>query len=285
MSHATHQSHNAAVEALVQSADFEIIPFKSAAEKLPLVPPGATITVTCSAKLGLDRTLDFTASAVNAGYRVVPHLAARQITDEAYLRKFIGRLDELGVTDLYVIGGDAPEPAGNYNSAAEVIEALSDIEHGIQTIGVACYPEGHPSISDATLFETLRREQPHADYMVSQLCFSSGSITSWLDKVRAEGIALPLHLGVAAPMQVRKLATISLQIGVGSSVRYLTKQHGFVGNLLRGSSYRPEDLLYEMGDALSDTDAGIERLHLFTFNQISETVDWQAAISGVAAGV
>ena len=190
-----------------------------------------------------------------------------------------------------MIGGDASAPAGEYNSAAEVVEALSDIEHGIQTIGVACYPEGHPSISDASLLEALRRKQPHVDYMVSQLCFDSGAITSWLDKLRAEGIALPLHLGIAAPMQVSELAAISLRIGVGSSVRYLTKQDGFGGNLPRGTSYRPEDtyrpedLLYEMGDAVSAKEAGIERLHLFTFNQVAATVDWQAGLTGVAAGV
>jgi methylenetetrahydrofolate reductase (NADPH) len=49
---------------------------------------------------------------VKAGHRVVPHRAARQVTDEAELRRFVGRLEALGVTDLYVIGGDAATPAG-----------------------------------------------------------------------------------------------------------------------------------------------------------------------------
>jgi hypothetical protein len=145
---ALHPDSHAAVQALVRDADLELIPFKSAGEKLAAVPEGTTITVTCSVKLGLQRTLDFTALAVGAGYRVVPRLAARQVTDVAALQAFVGRLDALGVTDLYVIGGDAPEPAGPFNSAVELLEALSQIEHGIRTIGVACYPEGHPLIPD-----------------------------------------------------------------------------------------------------------------------------------------
>jgi methylenetetrahydrofolate reductase (NADPH) len=200
----------------------------------------------------------------------------------AALRDFTGRLDDLGVTRLYVVGGDAPEPAGAYRSAAELLEDLASIHHGMTTIGVACYPEGHPAISDASLLEALQRKQPFASYMVSQLCFDHRAITGWLRKVRAAGIALPLHVGLAAPLKTRKLVDLSLRIGVGSSIRYLTKQHGFVGNVLRGRSYAPEQLLYQIGDDLSSDELAIERLHLFSFNQIAPTVDWQARITGPA---
>ena len=278
-----HHAHQQAVEALVRDADLEFIPLKSAAAKLALVPAGTTITVTISSKLGVARTLEFTEAAMRAGYRVVPHLAARQVADATALRNFTGRLDDLGVSDLYVIGGDAPEPVGPYNSAADILDAMTEYTHGITSTGVACYPEGHPSISNEKLRAALHRAQPLADYMVSQLCFNSASIASWLTTIRSEGITLPLHLGVAAPMQIRKLAELSLKIGVGSSVRYLTKQHGFIGNMLRGSSYKPEQLLYDLGDTLSSPASGIERLHVFTFNQIAETVQWQDRVAEAEA--
>jgi methylenetetrahydrofolate reductase (NADPH) len=282
MSLLEHHDTHGAVESLVREADIEVIPLRGVDEKLTVVPAGTTLTITCSAKFGLERTLAYTALAVKAGYRVVPHLAARQVADVAALRDFTGRLDDLGVTGLYVVGGDAPEPAGAYRSAAELLEDLASIHHGMTTIGVACYPEGHPAISDASLLEALQRKQPFASYMVSQLCFDHRAITGWLRKVRAAGIALPLHVGLAAPLKTRKLVELSLRIGVGSSIRYLTKQHGFAGNVLRGRSYAPEKLLYQMGDALSSDELAIERLHLFSFNQIAPTVDWQARITGPA---
>jgi methylenetetrahydrofolate reductase (NADPH) len=282
MSLLEHHDTHGAVESLVREADIEVIPLRGVDEKLTVVPAGTTLTITCSAKFGLERTLAYTALAVKAGYRVVPHLAARQVADVAALRDFTGRLDDLGVTRLYVVGGDAPEPAGAYRSAAELLEDLASIHHGMTTIGVACYPEGHPAISDASLLEALQRKQPFASYMVSQLCFDHRAITGWLRKVRAAGIALPLHVGLAAPLKTRKLVELSLRIGVGSSIRYLTKQHGFVGNVLRRRSYAPEKLLYQMGDDLSSDELAIERLHLFSFNQIAPTVDWQARITGPA---
>jgi methylenetetrahydrofolate reductase (NADPH) len=270
-----------AVEALVRSARIEVIPLRGAEEKLAAVPRGSTVTITCSSKFGLERTLEYTALAAKAGHRVVPHLAARQVVDEAGLRDFISRLEELGVSDLYVIGGDAPQPAGAFSSAAELLDSLAEHDHHLQTIGVACYPEGHPAISDAKLLEALRLKQPLADYMISQLCFDADALVGWLKRIRSEGIELPLHLGLAAPMEMRKLAQLSLRIGVGSSLRYLTKQRGLVGNLLRGGAYRPESLLYALDGALTSSELGIDQLHLFSFNQIDATLEWQRRVVAI----
>jgi methylenetetrahydrofolate reductase (NADPH) len=268
---------------LVGAADIEVIPLKGAEEKVRAVPDGATITITCSPKFGLQRTLDHSARAVRAGYRVVPHLAARQVADEAELRAFVRRLAELGITDLYVIGGDAEKPAGEYSEAAEILDALAGMDHSLTSIGIACYPEGHPKIGDEALIAALRRKQPNAHYMVSQLCFDPGALAGWLRRIRAEGIALPLHIGLAAPMSMRKLAELSLRIGVGASIRYLSKQHGIVGGMLRGSSYRPEDLLFAMGDTLTDPQMRVDALHMFSFNQVDATVAWQQRIVGETA--
>jgi methylenetetrahydrofolate reductase (NADPH) len=264
-----------AVRTLVGDADIEVIPLRSADEKLKAIPEGATVTVTTSAKLGLDRTLEFAEQAVRAGYHVVPHLAARQLTGEDELRRFIGRLGELGISRLYLIGGDATPPAGPYDSSLQVLEALQHMDHGLSRIGVACYPEGHPKIGDAALAEALRAKQPYAAYMVSQLCFNPEVLVSWLRWVRADGITLPLRIGLAAPMQVTKLIKLGPQIGVGTSVRYLAKQHGFIGNVLKGGAYQPESLLLKMGSALTEPELGIEGLHVFSFNQVSETAAWQ----------
>jgi len=272
-------STGAAVRSLIGDADLEVIPLRSADDKLKAIPEGATVTVTTSAKLGLDRTLEFAEQAVRTGHNVVPHLAARQLTGEEELRRFIGRVGELGISRLYLIGGDATPPAGPYDSSLQVLEALQHIDHGLSRIGVACYPEGHPKISDAALAEVLRAKQPYAAYMVSQLCFNPEVLVSWLRRVRGNGITLPLRIGLAAPMQVTRLIKLGPQIGVGTSVRYLAKQHGFIGNVLKGGAYQPESLLLKMGSALTEPELGIEGLHVFSFNQVEETVQWQRAIA------
>jgi len=91
-----------------------------------------------------------------------------------------------------------------------------------------------------------------------------------------------VRVGVAAPLQTRKLIELSLKIGVGSSVKFLTKQHGFVGNLLLGRSYTPETLISQIIGEAGYNELGIEGLHLFSFNQIDATVEWQRQMSEAA---
>lgn len=98
----------------------------------------------------------------------------------------------------------------------------------------------HPEIPDSILLEALQRKQSRAHYMVSQLCFDADALIAWERKVRAAGIELPLHVSVAAPMNMARLTELSVRIGVGCPVRYLAKQSGFVTNIMR--AYRSEDL-------------------------------------------
>lgn len=279
MSLREHRGITPAIRSLARSSKIEIIPVKGYEQRLTEVPTNTTVTITCSPRFGLERTLAATESAAAAGYDVVPHLAARQVVDETELKEFVRRLEAAGVRNLYVVGGDAAEPTGIYSSSAELLDALGGIDHGLTSIGVACYPEGHPAIADDVLMAALLAKQPVAHYMVSQLCFDVTALLQWLRGVRAAGVTLPLHIGLATPMQTRKLAELSLKIGVGSSLHYLTKQHGLLGNLLRGKAYRPEQLLVDLGPELASPVLNIERLHLFSFNQVAASAEWQQRIA------
>ncbi|MCL2393941.1 MAG: methylenetetrahydrofolate reductase [Acidimicrobiaceae bacterium] len=271
---------NEIVRRLVRTANLEVIPMKGTDEKLGVVPASTRLTITMSPKFGLERTLQYVEIGRKAGHEVVPHLAARQVPDVATLEDFVGRANDLGVTDLYVIGGDAEEPAGEFASAAELLEALRGIDHRLERIGVGCYPEGHPKISDEVLLDALKTKQPMANYMVSQLCFDEQVLVGWLRRMRSTGITLPLRIGLAAPMNFTKLADLSVRIGVGSSLSYLRKQHGFIRNMIFGKSYRPEKMLERIGGDLGSPELDIEGIHLFSFNQIAPSVEWQQRVAG-----
>jgi methylenetetrahydrofolate reductase (NADPH) len=265
---------------IVLNSSIEIIPLKGAEEKVAIVPTDTTVTITCSPKFGLSRTLDHVAMACRSGHRVVPHLAARMVDDRQELRDFVRRITDLGVDDLYVIGGDGAEPVGRFREAAEILQELGEFDHGLSRLGISCYPEGHPKIAEDALFDALLRKQQYADYMVSQLCFDASAMVGWLRSARDRGVTLPLRIGVAAPLQIRKLIELSVKIGVGQSVRFLSKQHGLVGNLLLGRAYEPMDLLLAIRKEISFDDLSVEGLHLFSFNQVEATLDWLSRTSG-----
>jgi methylenetetrahydrofolate reductase (NADPH) len=254
------------------AATIEVIPLKGAQELIQATPADATVAVTCSPKFGLDRTLQFCAVAARSGRRVVPHLAARMVTSRRALTGFVSRIQDLGITDLYVIGGDGETQAGPYGEASQILEDLHERSHTLTRLGVSCYPEGHPLIGNDQLWAALERKQQLATYMVSQMCFDAMVVRAWLTQARQRGISLPLRAGVAGPLKITKLAELSLKIGVGQSLRYLSKQHGMVGNVLRGRAYDPGPFV----SAIAGT-AGIEGLHFFSFNQVPEYVAWRDA--------
>jgi methylenetetrahydrofolate reductase (NADPH) len=269
------------VHNIVRNSSIEIIPLKGADAKAAIVPTDTTVTITCSPKFGLPRTLDHVAAACRSGHRVVPHLAARMIEDRRELRDFVRTIADLGVDELFVIGGDGEEPVGRFGEAVEILQELGEFEHGLTRIGIGCYPEGHPKIAEDALFDALLRKQGYADYMVSQLCFDASAMVGWLRSARDRGIALPLRIGVAAPLQTRKLIELSIKIGVGQSVRFLSKQHGLVSSFLLGGAYQPMDLLLAIQKEISFDELSIEGLHLFSFNQVESTLNWLSRTSAV----
>lgn len=276
---ATREQIHAKVAALARSGDLEIIPLKSVQEQLPVIPQATTVAVTCSAKFGIDRTLDYVERLAKAGHRVRPHIAARQVPSHSALEELVERLKGTGVPEMHVIGGDAEEAVGTYTCALDLLEDLSSMDHGLR-LSVACYPEGHPHIPDDTLVDALRRKQPYAAYMINQLCFDPTALVRWLTSMRMAGITLPLRVGLAPPINPAKLLDISVRIGVGTSVKYLSKQHGFLRTLLRGKFYKPERLLAQLGDALVSPEMNIDGLHIFSFNQIPAAVEWQHRVGG-----
>jgi methylenetetrahydrofolate reductase (NADPH) len=74
---------------------------------------------------------------------------------------------------------------------------------------------------------------------------------------------------------LKKLMTISARIGVADSARYLKKNRSMVGHLLSPGSFGPDALLEGLAPSLEEPGVEIEALHIFTFNQVQATVEWQ----------
>src|SRR5256885_6296730 len=89
-----------------------------------------------------------------AGFRPVPHVAARRIASRHALEEYLARAaGEAGVDSALVIGGDSDRPSGPFDSSRTLLETGLFQRHGVVRIGVAGYPEGHPKIA-ATALET-----------------------------------------------------------------------------------------------------------------------------------
>ena len=263
-----------AIAEVLENARFEIIPLKNAVTQAAHLPSGSVITVTASPNKGMEATMDLAAELAEAGFDVTPHLSARLHRDRAHLEATLDRAAELGLRRAFVVGGDHLHP-GEFFDGISLLRAMEEIGHPFEEVGIPAYPEGHPLIPDAKLDEALSEKQPYAHHLATQMCFDAQAIRSFLSSARSRRIGLPAFLGVPGVGGRLKLLEISARIGVGDSVRFLTKNARVVTRLLGPGGYDPGELLEDLGDSLVDPLLAIQGLHIYTFNRCQATEAWR----------
>ena len=267
------------VQTLLRTARFELMPFDSFDEEIEHLPAGATIAITTSPQLGIDRTVEKTEMAADAGFEVAPHIAARYVEDRTHLEEIARRLTEAGVTDIFVPGGDREEPAGEFESAYDLLSALEELPYEFEEVGITGYPEGHEFLDEETLADAMAKKEPYATYIVTQLCYDAETVLDWIEDIRARGVDLPVEIGIPGVMKYQRLMQISKKVGVGDSVKFLKKTTGILGFVkqLVGSrgTYKPDDLVEGFGPHVDDDTYGIRGIHIYTFNQTPDTESWR----------
>ncbi len=264
----------AALVRLVATAKYELIPLDSVIAKSEALPEGAAVTVTASPSHGIEATFDLSEALKARGHDVTPHLSAHMIRDRAHLQELLDRARVAGITKAFVVGGDARDK-GVFHDGVMLLQAIDELGHPFTEIGVPSYPEGHPDIADDVLLAALKEKQKLATSMTTQMCFNPSALASWLTRMRAAGITLPVHLGVPGVAELTKLMAISARIGVADSARYLKKNKAMIGHLMRGGSFGPDAFLEALAPTIADRAALVQALHVFTFNQVANTADWQ----------
>jgi methylenetetrahydrofolate reductase (NADPH) len=261
---------------LLKRARYEVFPLEGIEEEVAVhVPRDVTVTITSSPSRGMDRTLELAAALAGRGFEVVPHLSARLVVDAAHLKGILGWLHEIGVTDVLVIGGDVEEPEGKFAGAFELLEAMAELGHGLNAIGIAGYPESHPFISDEETIEAMLDKAPLATYIVSQLCFEPTVIAGWIAAVRARGVGLPIYIGIPGAVSRARLLRISTKIGVGESARFLRRRGGMLARLFLRGSYSPSYLIEGLTPHLGDPLSNVGGFHIYTFNELGKTELWR----------
>ncbi|MFC6723828.1 methylenetetrahydrofolate reductase [Halobium palmae] len=267
------------VSTLLTDPRYELMPFESMGDEIEHLPEGATITITASPTLELEATIDWAERAAEQGFEVVPHVSARYVRDVEHLTDIAERLRAVGVTDIFVPGGDREEPIGEFESAYDLLVALEETEYEFEEIGITGYPEGHEFLSNETLQESMERKEPYATYIATQLCYDPDAVIDWIDEIRAQGIELPVEVGIPGVMKYQKLLSISQKVGVGDSVKFLKKTSGILGFVRQfvGSrgKYEPDELVEGLAPYVNDSKYGIRGLHLYTFNQVSDLESWR----------
>ena len=260
---------------LLRTPRYEVLPTDDAADRvLAYVPKDVTITVTASPRRGMPATVHLALRLAQLGYQAVPHLSARLIRDTHELGQILDALRPAGITNVFVVAGDAREPAGMFPDSLSLLAALPP-DHGLKEIGVTGYPESHPFIHDDVTIQAMWDKRRLATYIVSNMSFDPTTVTYWLERVRRRGVELPIHIGMAGVADPIRLLKVSTKIGVADAARFLRGHPSWVARMFRPGGYEPGRFVTAMLPAMSSPALRVAGLHVFTFNEIEPTERWR----------
>ena len=280
-------------EAFLKGYSIEVMP--RTAEKVEdfraLLPKGTRVYIAHIEGTPIEDMVATAKRIAREGFDVMPHFPARIIHDRAHLMDWVARYRDVGVRQGLLLGGGVSTPAGDFDNSMQLIE--TGAFDGFDRLHVAGHPEGNKDIDrdggDRIVLQALKWKQDFANRsdaamaITTQFCFEAGPVIAWANRLAAEGISLPIHIGVAGPAKLQTLIKFAISCGVGASLRVLQKRAMDVTKLLL--PYAPTEFDAELGQhKAAHPGFGIEQVHFFPLGGIKTNATWVTE-NGGAAGV
>lgn len=218
------------------------------------------------------------------GFTVMPHIPARIVKDKATLSDWISMYqNEAGVTEALLLAGGSAKPVGDYDSSIQLIESGLFDKAGFKRLHIAGHPEGSKDIDPDGGFKNVSKalswKQEYSNRtdasmaIATQFCFDADIVRTWANKIKEDGIDIPIHIGIAGPAKLQTLLKFSVECGIGASMKVLTKRAKDITKLLL--PYKPTAMLEELAEYKSgDPDLNIKQVHFFPIGGIRQTTDW-----------
>ncbi len=243
------------------------------------MPPGTEVAITSLAVDEVEPGVQAAIAVRRAGMIPVPHLAARRVASPRELDSLLARWSTAAAVDrVFVIAGDTRESQGSFPDALSLIQSAAWSTYKMQRIGIAGYPEGHPSIAQDKLWRALLAKRDLLTSMnlsyeiVTQFSFDADAILDWLKRIRDAGILAPVKIGVAGPASVKSLLRFAAVCGVNASAKVMAKCGFSLATLLGQTG--PDALVTDLEEKFQTSQHGEARLHFYPFGGVTKTVDW-----------
>ena len=286
---------NGQVEAFLQGYSIEVMP--RTAEKIEdfraLLPAGTRVYIAHIDGTPIEDMVATAARLARDGYPVMPHMPARIIRDKATLADWVARYQgEAGVDQALLLAGGVAKPCGDFHSSMQLVETGLFDQAGFKRLHFAGHPEGSRDIDPdggmKVVDEAIQWKQKFGERteaklaLATQFAFDADPIIKWADNLRAAGIDIPVHIGIAGPAKLQTLIKFAIACGVGPSLKVLQKRAMDVTKLLL--PYEPTEVLAKLAaHKAANPDFNIESVHFFPLGGIKTNAQW-ATVNGGASG-
>lgn len=217
-------------------------------------------------------TSDFTvhiASAVKKTYgvEVMPHLTCLSSTQEM-VTETLQDYKEAGFGTIMALRGDVPADGTRKNDFEHATDLMKQIKSfdSSMTLGGACYPEGHPeSPSLAADIENIRSKvDAGAQFLSTQMFFDNSLFYSYLNRLHAAGIDVPVLAGIM-PITNKRILTRSLAMsGTAVPARYIAMVDAYGDS---PEAMKQAGIAYATEQILDLYANGVRNVHVFAMNK------------------
>ena len=189
-----------------------------------------------------------------------------------------------GISNVMVLRGDPHDgprapwtpTEGGLTYACELVELVR--ERGDFSIGVAAFPEKHPSSDslDRDADVLVAKAQAGAEFAITQMFFRAEDYFALVDRVRARGVDIPILPGIMPILNLGNIRRQGELIGteVPTSVIERISVHDGDPVAMRAAGIA---LAAELCDALLE--GGAPGLHFYTLNRSKATREIFAALN------
>lgn len=230
-----------------------------------------------------DRTVRITAEIAERTSMVpAAHLTCVGASREE-LRGVIAEYADAGITTILALRGDppggptadwTPHPDG-LQHADELVELIKSL--GKFTVGVAAFPEGHPSSPDLDTDARVlaAKQDAGAEFAVTQFFFRSRDYADLLERANAHGVTMPIIPGLMPVTNVAQIARFAELSGAVFPPELAARFE-----VVKGDDDAVRKLGVEIAVEISNEllDMGAPGLHFYTLNRSTSTVQVYEAL-------
>ena len=283
------------VEAFLADYSIEVMP--RTAEKVEdfreILPEGTRVYIAHIEGTPIEDMVSTAKRLAADGFNVMPHFPARIIKDKATLADWIARYQgEADVEQALLLAGGVASPIGDFENSMQLLETGLFDSSGFKHLHVAGHPEGNrdidPNGGTAGVEEALQwknefnRRTDAKMAIATQFAFEAAPIIKWADGVRAAGIDLPIHIGIAGPAKLQTLIKFAIACGVGPSLKVLQKRAMDVTKLVL--PYEPDEVISALAaHKAANPEFPITHVHFFPLGGIKTCANWAISRGGASA--
>jgi len=239
---------------------------RSVLEEIAAVKPDY-ISVTCGAGgSGSNATSEIAAFIKNnCSVETMAHLTCVNLT-KTEAKAALEELTSLGIENILALRGDINPSVPRKNDFAYASDLTRYIkEYGDFGVSGACYPEGH--IEAASLDEDIKhlktKAEAGAQTLVTQLFFDNALFYSFLEKIRAAGINIPVSAGIMPVTGKKQIERMVSMCGASLPQKFVKMIARYENN---PEALRDAGLAYATEQIIDLISNGAEGIHFYAMN-------------------